>query len=56
MVTHQGMVHRCNSEGHRCINSVLVNDLTKGQGGAILLLECKKLEELKKIVKLTNRV
>ena len=48
MVTHWGMVERYNADVHRCIYSVLVNVLTKGRGGAILLMECTKLEELDK--------
>ena len=48
MVTQEGMVKRSNADGHRCINSVSVNFLTKGQGEAILPMECTKLQELKK--------
>ena len=33
MLQHQGTVERSNADGHRCINSTLVNLLTKGQGG-----------------------
>ena len=48
MLAHQGTVERSNADGNRCINSVLVNVLTKGQGGAILPMEDANLEELKK--------
>ena len=37
------------------MNSVLVNILTKGQGGAILPMEDTNLRELKKIENVTNR-
>ena len=37
------------------MNSVLVNVLTKGQGGAILPMEDANLQELKKIENVTNR-
>ena len=37
------------------MNSVLVNVLTKGQGGAILQMEDTNLQELKKIENVTNR-
>ena len=37
------------------MNSVLVNVLTKGQGGAILPMENTNLQELKKIGNVTNR-
>ena len=37
------------------MNSVLVNVLTKGQGGAILPIEDTNLQELEKIENLTNR-
>ena len=37
------------------MNSVLVNVLTKGQGGAILPTEDTNLQELKKIENATNR-
>ena len=37
------------------MNSVLVNVLTKGQGGAILPKEGTKLQELKQIENGTNR-
>ena len=36
------------------MNSVLVNFLTKGQGGAILPMEDTNLQELKKIENVTN--
>ena len=42
MVTHQDTLERSNADGLRCRNSILVNFLTKGQGGTILLMECKK--------------
>ena len=50
------MVKRSNVDSHRCINSILVSILTKGQGGAILLMECIKFQELRKIEQVTNRV
>ena len=34
-----GNMERSNADGDRCINSLLVNVLTKGQGGAILPME-----------------
>ena len=37
------------------MNSVLVNVLTKGQGGATLPMEDTNLQELKTIVNVTNR-
>ena len=37
------------------MNSVLVNVLTKGQGGAILPMEDTNLQELKKKESVTNR-
>ena len=55
MPAHQGTVERSNADGDRCINSVLVNVLTKGQGGAILPMEDSNLQELKKIENVTNR-
>ena len=55
MLAHQGTVKRSNADGDRCINSVLVNVLTKGQGGAILPMEDTNLQELKKIENVTNR-
>ena len=55
MLAHQGTVERSNANGYRCINSVLVNLLTKGQGGAILPMEDTNLQELKKIENVTNR-
>ena len=45
-----------NAKGGRCINSVLVNILTKGRGGAILPMEGTNLYELKKIGNKTDRV
>ena len=47
-------MERSNADGYCCINSVLVNDLTKGQGGAILPMEDTNLQELKKIENGTN--
>ena len=55
MLAYQGTVERSNADGYRCINSVLVNVLTKGQGQAILLMEGTKLQELKEIENGTNR-
>ena len=37
------------------MNSILINVLTKGQGGAILPMEGTKLQELDKIDNGTNR-
>ena len=37
------------------MDSVLVNVLAKGQGGAILPMEDTNLQELKKIENVTNR-
>ena len=48
-------MERSNADGHCCINSALVNVLTKGQGGAILPMEDTNLQEMKKIENLTNR-
>ena len=48
MVTHQDTVERSNAGGHRCINKVLVNVVTKGQGGAILPTEGTNRQKLKK--------
>ena len=48
MLAHQGTVERSDADGYRCINSVLVNVLTKGLGGAILPMEDTNLQELKK--------
>ena len=48
MLSNQGTVERSNADGDRCINSVLVNVLTKSQGGAILPMEGAKLQELNK--------
>ena len=48
-------MERSNTDGYRCINSVLVNVLTKGQGGAILPMEDTDLEVLQKIENVTNR-
>ena len=39
MLAHYGTVERSNADGDCCVNIVLVNVLTKGQGGAILLME-----------------
>ena len=44
-----------NVDGYRCINSILLNVLTKGQGGAILPVEDTNLEELGKIGDGTNK-
>ena len=55
MLAHEGTVERSNSDGYRCINSVLGNVLTKGQGGEILRMEGTNLQELKKIENGTNR-
>ena len=55
MLANLGTVERSNADGYRCINSVLVNVLTKGQGGAILPMEDTTLQELKKIENVTNR-
>ena len=55
MLAHWGTVERSNADGDRCVNSVLVSVLTKGQGGAILAMEGTKLQELKKIENGTNR-
>ena len=55
MLAHWGTVERTNADGDRCINSFLVNVLTKRQGGAILLMEGTKLHELKQIENGTNR-
>ena len=48
-------MERSNADGYRCINSVVVNVLTKGQGGAILPMEDTNLKELKKMENVTNR-
>ena len=48
MLAQEGTVQHSNADGHRCINSVLAEVLTKGQGEAILPMECAKLQELKK--------
>ena len=55
MLSHQGTVEHSNADGDCCINSVLVNVLTKGQGRAILPMEGTKLQELRKIENGTNR-
>ena len=55
MLAHWGTVERSNADSDRCINSVSVNVLTKGQGGPIFLMEDTNLQELKKIENLTNR-
>ena len=49
MLAHYGTVERSNADGYRCINSVLVTVLTKGQGGAILPMEDTNLQELEKV-------
>ena len=48
MVNHWGMIDHSNAISHRCIKSTLVNVVTNGQGGAILLMKVIKLQELKK--------
>ena len=48
-------MERSNVDGCRCISSVLVNVLTKGQGGAILQMEDTNLQELKKMENGTKR-
>ena len=48
-------MERSNADDDCYINSVLVNVLTKGQGGAILPMEGTKLQELKKVENGTNR-
>ena len=55
MLAYQGTVERSNADAYSCINSVLVNVLTKGQGGAILPMEDTNLQELKKIEDVTSR-
>ena len=55
MLAHQGTVDRSDADSYRCINSVSVNVLTKGQGGAILPMEDTNLQELEKIENVTNR-
>ena len=55
MLAHWGTVDRSDADGDRCINSVLVNVLTKGQGEAILPMEDTNLQELEKIENVTNR-
>ena len=55
MLARWGTVERSNGNGDRCINSVLVNVLTKGQGGALLSMEGTKLQELSKMDNGTNR-
>ena len=56
MLAHWGTVERSKADGYRCIYSVLVKVVTKGQGAATLLMECTKLQELKKIENVTNRM
>ena len=48
MVIHKGTVDRSNVDVHRCINSVLLNSMTRGQGGAKILKESTNLQELKR--------
>ena len=48
-------MERSNADGYRCINSVLVNVLTNGQGGAILPMEDTNPQELEKIENVTSR-
>ena len=55
MLAHQGTVERSNADGYRCINSVLINVLTKGQGGAIPPMEDTNLQALEKIGNVTDR-
>ena len=55
MLAHQGTVDRSDADGDRCINGVLVNVLTKGQGRAILPMEDTNLQELEKIENVTSR-
>ena len=55
MLADYSTVERSNADHNRCINSVLVNVLTKGQGGAILPMENTNLQELKKKGNVTNR-
>ena len=55
MSVHKGIVERSNADGYRRINSVLVNVLTKGQGGAILPMEDTNPQELEKIENGTSR-
>ena len=55
MLAHYGTVEHYNADGYRCINSVLVNVLTKGHGGAILPMEGTKLQELEKMENGSNR-
>ena len=43
-----------NADSYRCINSLLVTVLTKGQGGAILAIEDTNFQELKNIENGTN--
>ena len=56
MVTNQVTVERSNADDRRCINSALVNILTQDHGGAILLMECTKLQEINKMESVANRV
>ena len=55
MLAHQGTVERSNADDDRCIDSVLVDVLTKGQDEAILPMEGTKLQELTKIENGTTR-
>ena len=55
MLAHQGTVERPNADGYRSISGNSVNVLTKGQGGAILPMEDRNLQELKRIENETNR-
>ena len=48
-------MERSNADGYCCINSILVNVPTKGQGGAILPMEDTNLQELKKTENVTDR-
>ena len=55
MLALQGTVDRSDADCDGCINSVLVDVLTKGQGGAILPMEDTNLQELEKKENVTNR-
>ena len=55
MLAHWGTVDRSDADGDRCINSLSINVLTKGQGGAKLQMEDTNLQELIKKENVTNR-
>ena len=55
MLAHYSTVERSNADDDRCIDSILANVLIEGQGGAILLMEGTKPQELKTIDNGTNR-